>query len=103
MSTFKRTVRVTVEKTLEIELTPAVFGGLTEAEYLDAFRRQLWPVRDLGDVACYAAEVGANPALLGQESDGLGLVTDADVDSSKKGAVLIREIERRLTSEVIEG
>jgi hypothetical protein len=36
----KKTIRVTIEKVIEIELTPSVFGQMTEAEYIAEFKNE---------------------------------------------------------------
>ncbi|MFI5448062.1 hypothetical protein [Polaromonas sp. UC242_47] len=38
----KKAIRVTIEKVIEIELMPSMFGGLTEDEYIVQFKRGLW-------------------------------------------------------------
>lgn len=73
MEAMKKTVRVTIEKEIEIELTPAVFGGMTVEEYLAEFNRSLWPIESIDDVFKYAAEIAATGGD-GYEHDGLGIV-----------------------------
>lgn len=41
MEAMRKTVRVTIEKEIEIEFTPAVFGNMTVEEYLAEFNRSL--------------------------------------------------------------
>lgn len=77
MTTIKRTVRVTIEKEIEIEFTPAVFGGMTLEEYLAEFNRSLWRVESIDDVFKYAAGIAATNGG-GCDYDGLGLVNDTD-------------------------
>ena len=67
MDTIKRKVRVTIEKEITVEL-PAEFG--TE-EYLNDFRKGLWHVDSVDDVAKYAARMAAYSENTRQE-DGLG-------------------------------
>lgn len=69
----KRKVRVTITKEIEIELTPAVFGGLSQEQYLEEFRKSLWSVDDIEDVFTYAAEMAAHHGA-GYQHDGLGLL-----------------------------
>ncbi len=69
----KRKVRVTITKEIEVELTPAVFGGLSEEEYLKEFRSSLWHVDDLDDVFKYAASLAATSGG-GYTHDGIGLL-----------------------------
>ncbi|MCE5180499.1 MAG: hypothetical protein LLG15_01735 [Betaproteobacteria bacterium] len=73
MESIKRTVRVTIEKEIEIELTPEMFGGMTEEEYLSDFREGLWDVESIDDVVKYAARMAAYHGG-GMQHDGLGLL-----------------------------
>lgn len=72
METIKRTVKVTIEKEIEVELMPSMFGGMTPEEYLAEFRKGLWHVDSMDDIAKYAAKTAA----LCEEGhyEGLGLV-----------------------------
>jgi len=70
----KKTIRVTIEKVIEIELTPAVFGQMTEAEYIAEFKKSLWHIDGLDDVYIYAASIAAHHGG-GIEHDGLGLLS----------------------------
>lgn len=73
MDPIKRTVRVTIEKEIEIELTPELFGGMTEEQYLAEFRKGLWHVDTIDDVVKYAARMAAYHGG-GHQHDGLGLL-----------------------------
>lgn len=73
MESIKRTVIVTIEKEIEIELTPAVFGGMSEAEYLASFSKDIFAVESMDDIVKYAASMIANYGA-GYEHDGIGLV-----------------------------
>lgn len=73
MKTIKRTVRVTIEKEIEIELMPSVLGGATEAEFLAEFRKGLWAVESIDDVIKYAARMAAEHGG-GMAHDGIGLL-----------------------------
>ena len=77
MTTIKRTVRVTIEKEIEIELMPSMFGGMSVDEYLAEFRKGLWHVETIDDVVKYAATLAANDCR-GIEWDGIGLLCDSD-------------------------
>lgn len=77
MSTIKRTVRVTIEKEIEIELTPAMFGGMSVDEFLAEFSISLWNVESIDDVVKYAAILAADNGK-GTEWDGIGLINDLD-------------------------
>lgn len=89
-SSIKRTVRVTIEKEIEVELTPAVFGGMTQEEYLAEFRKGLWHVDSIDDVVKYAARCAAYGSV-GAHEDGLGLVNGRDSTYPRKGDVLVHE------------
>ena len=69
----KRTVRVTIIKEIEIELTPAVFGDMTPEQYLVEFRKGLWHIDGVDDLVLYAARMAATCGS-GYTHDGLGLV-----------------------------
>lgn len=73
MEPIKRTVRVVIEKEIEIELMPSMFGGMTEEEYLADFRKGLWDVDSIDDVVKYAARMAAYYGG-GMQHDGLGLL-----------------------------
>ena len=77
MTSIKRTVRVTIEKEIEIELTPAVFNGMSIDEYLAEFRDGLWHVDTIDDVVKYAAILAADNGG-GIQHDGLGLLDSND-------------------------
>lgn len=73
MEAIKRTVRVTIEKEIEIELMPSFFGDMTIDEYLAEFRKGLWNVDSIDDVIKYAARMAAYHGG-GMQHDGLGLL-----------------------------
>ena len=100
MESIKRTVRVTIEKEIEVELTPAMFGGMTVDEYLAEFRSGLWHVDSIDDVVVYAARVAAYGPI-GVEEDGLGLVNDRDSTYPRKGDVLVRELSDDCECEIL--
>ena len=70
-------VRVTIEKEIRIEMTPAMFGGMSVDEYLAEFRKGLWHVSSIDDVAKYAAGLAATNGG-GVEWDGIGLLNNGD-------------------------
>lgn len=96
MKSIKRIVRVTIEKEFEIELTPAMFHGMTETEYLAKFRKGLWHVDDMDDVVKYAARCAAYGPIGGQE-DGLGRLNY----QGSEGDVLVREISDECECEIL--
>lgn len=80
MESVKRIVWVTIEKELEIELMPSVFGNRTEEEYLEDFRKKLRHVDNIDDVVKYAARCAATGGMEtggdGYHFDGIGLVAE---------------------------
>lgn len=100
MESIKRTVRVTIEKEIEVELTPAMFGGMTQEEYLAEFRKGMWHVESIDDVVKYAARCAAYGPI-GREEDGLGLVNDRDSTYPRKGDVLVHEIIDECECEIL--
>lgn len=72
-SAMKRIVRVTIIKEIEIELTPAVFGPMTQDEYLKEFNDHLWNIDGIDDIFKYAAAMTAHHGG-GLTHDGLGLL-----------------------------
>lgn len=99
MESIKRTVRVTIEKEFEIELTPAVFGEMTEAEYLAEFRKGLWNVESIDDVVKYAARMAA---YYGESThDGLGLVGPHQSTYPRVPDVKYREILDECDEEIL--
>lgn len=102
MSTMKRTVRVTITKEIEIELTPSMFGGMTEEQYIAEFRKGLWDIDGIDDVFKYAARMAADGAI-GSEQDGLGLINSPWSEYPRRGDVLAQEISCDFEEEFIEG
>lgn len=102
MTTIKRTVRVTIEKEIEIELTPAVFGDMTEEEYLAEFRKGLWHVDGIDDVVKYAAEMAATCGS-GYQHDGLGLLAYSYSTHPRVPDVKFNELSEEREMEIIGG
>lgn len=96
----KKTIRVTIEKELEIELMPSVLGEMTEAEYLESFCKDLWKVKSMDDVIKHAACVAATGGI-GYQHDGIGLVEWAHF-STIPPDVKVREISTDIETEIIE-
>ena len=99
VASIKRTVRVTIEKEIEIELTPAVFGGMSIEAYLAEFRNSLWHVDTIDDVVKYAACLAATGGR-GCHHDGLGLLDDIDIP--RQPDVRFREIDENIETEVTQ-
>lgn len=104
MESIKRKVRVTIEREYEIEFTPALFGSMSEEEYLTEFRRALWPVDSMDDVAKYAARTAAFYGG-GMQHDGLGLLGEKGCcyPGGKIPDVLFDEIYDDCETEVVHG
>lgn len=102
MTTIKRTVRVTIEKEIEIELTPAVFGGMTEEQYLFEFRKGLWHVDGIDDVAAYAAGLAATNCS-GHEFDGIGLLGEVDSTYPRVPDVKFNILAENFETEIVGG
>ncbi|MGY3895841.1 hypothetical protein [Aeromonas enterica] len=100
MESIKRRVRVTIEKELEIELTPAVFGSQTEAEYLTSFRHDLWDVSSIEDVVTYAASMAAHYGA-GMEHDGIGLIGAPHSTYPRVPDVKFHEVSCETETEII--
>ena len=92
----KRKVRVTIVKEIEVELTPAVFGEMSQEQYLQEFRSVLWHVDGIDDVFKYAAQMIATCGG-GYSHDGLGLVDSSNSTYPRapdvKADVLDEEVE----------
>lgn len=71
MEPITKKVRVTIEKEIEITLTPKLFGEQSVDEYLQDFRECLWDVESINDVIEYAGRMAATLGG-GYEHDGLG-------------------------------
>lgn len=98
----KRIVRVTIEKEIEIEIMPSMFGSMTEAEYLASFRSGLWHVESMDDVIKYAARMVAYHGG-GYQHDGLGLLGNANNTYQTEPDVKFREVDDQCDEEIIEG
>lgn len=100
MEPIKRTVRVTIEKEIEVELMPSMFGGMTEEEFLAEFRKGLWNVETIDDVAKYAARMAATVGS-GVEHDGIGLLSYHYSSYPKEPDVKFREIIDECEEEIL--
>lgn len=100
MESIKRTVRVTIEKEIEVELMPSMFGGMTEEEFLAEFRRGLWDVETIDDVAKYAARMAATVGS-GGEHDGIGLLSHDYSTYPRVPDVKFREVLDECEEEIL--
>lgn len=71
-NTFKKTVRVTIEKEIAIELMPSMFGDFTEEQFINQWRKGLWEIKGIDDVVKFAACMAA---IYGEGThDGIGFL-----------------------------
>ena len=96
----KRTVLVTITKEIEIEITPKMFGPMSEAEYLAAFSEGQFAVDGIDDVFKYAARMVAYHGG-GIAHDGLGLVSSAHSTYPHEPDVKFRELSDESEEEII--
>ncbi|MFA6903370.1 MAG: hypothetical protein WC236_09830 [Gallionellaceae bacterium] len=102
MISIKRTVRVVIEKEIEIELTPSVFGKMTQDDYLSEFRRSLWDVDGIDDVVTYAARMAATDGN-GYQHDGIGMVGYFESTYPRVPDVKFRTISENYEEEIVGG
>lgn len=98
MGSIKKVVRVTVEKDIEIELTPELFGTMSLEEYLEEFNSSLWEA-DLDKVFKYAAQCAFTGG--GYSEDGLGLVARKSSYYPSAPGVIFTVIEDSSEAEII--
>lgn len=96
----KRKVRVIITKEIEVELTPAVFGEMTQEQYLQEFRSGLWHVDDIDDVFKYAASMAAEYGG-GYSHDGLGLVNSSHSTYPRVPDVKADVVDEDVETEII--
>lgn len=96
----KRIVQVTIIKEIEIEITPKMFGPMSEAEYLAAFSKELFAVDGIDDVFKYAARMVAYHGG-GMAHDGLGLVSAAHSTYPHEPDVKFRELSDECEEEIM--
>lgn len=97
----KQKVRVTIIKEIEIELTQALLGDMTEAEYLDSFRSGLWDIEGMDDVVTYAARMAALYGG-GYQHDGLGLLDTVHTTHPRVPDVKFRELDQETETEFFD-
>ena len=98
MESIKKVVRVTVEKDIEIELTPELFGEMSLEEYLEEFNSSLWET-DLDGVFKYAARCAFSGG--GYSEDGLGFVSRKSSYYPSAPGVIFTVIEEDSEEEII--
>lgn len=98
MESIKKVVRVTVEKDIEIELTPELFGEISLEEYLEEFSSSLWEAY-LNEVFKYAARCAFTGG--GYSEDGLGLIARKSLCYPRAPGVIFTVIEDSSEEEII--
>ena len=94
-----RTVRVTTIKEIRVELTPAVFGGMSEKQYLEELRQGLWDVEGMDDIFQYAARMAAIGG--GCQHDALGLVSESHTRYPRVPDVKFDVLDEDVETEII--
>lgn len=96
----KKTIRVTIEKEIEVELMPSMFGDMSEEQFIAEWRKGLWKIEGMEDVikhaACMAASFGS-----GMEHDGIGLVGYYHTTYPRVPDVKFREISLDIETEIL--
>lgn len=100
MEAEKRLIRVLIEKEIEVVFTESLLGGLTEEEYLAEFRKSLWHVESMDEVAEYAARMAATLGG-GYSHDGLGLLDHHYSTYPRVPDVKFREVYSEVETEVL--
>lgn len=98
-NTIKKTVRVTIEKEIEIELTPTFFGEMTEEQIIAEWNKSLWPIESLDDVIKHAAVMAATYGD-GHTLDGLGFIGGFHTTHPRVPDVKFREIYEEVETEI---
>lgn len=100
MSNFKRTVRVVIEKEIEVEFMPSMLGDMTAEQFLSEFNESLFEVRSLDDVAMYAARMAAYFGG-GFNHDGIGLLDTVSATYPRVPDVKYRVLSDDAETEII--
>lgn len=101
MEPIKKTVRVTIEKEIEIELTPTFFGGMTEEQIIAEWNKSLWPIEGMDDVIEHAAVMAATYGD-GYTLDGLGLIGNVHTTFPRIPDVKFREVYEDVEAEITQ-
>ena len=99
-NTIKKTVRVTIEKEIEIELTPTFFGDMSEEQIIAEWNKSLWPIEGMDDVIKFAAVMAATHGD-GYSLDGLGLLGGMHTTYPRVPDVKFREIYEDIETEIL--
>lgn len=100
MIPIKKTVRVMIEKEIEIELMPSLLGPMSEEQFIAEWSTSLWPIESMDDVIKHAACMAANYGS-GIEHDGLGLLGYHNMDYPRIPDVKFREISEDIETEFL--
>ena len=100
MESVKKTVRVVIEKEVEIELMPSMFGDKSVDEYLKEFSSYMWEVESIDDIIKYAARMVAYYGD-GNQHDGLGLIGYSDSNYPRVPDVKFKELSDECEEEII--
>ena len=96
----KKTVRVTIEKEIEIELMPSMFGDMTEEQFIAEWRKSLWEIKSMDDVVIHAAVMAASYGN-GMTHAGIGLVDFHHATYPRVPDVKFREICEDIETEIL--
>ena len=96
----KKTVRVVIEKEIEVEIMPSMFGSMTEEQFIADWRRCLWEIEDMNEIITHAATMAACYGS-GMEHDGLGLVGYHHMTYPRVPDVKFREISEDIEAEIL--
>lgn len=95
-------VTVTIDKEFDITLTPNLFCGMTEPEFIAEFNRTISEAKDIGDIAKYAAVLAAQGGY-GVAHDGIGVLMHHYSSDVGNADVIVRElyedVETRISDE----
>ncbi len=100
MEPIKKTVRVTIEKEIEIELMPSMFIGMSKEEFIAEWKKGLFPVEGMDDIIEHAAAMAAEYGS-GYELDGLGLIGYDHMTNPRIPDVKFREIYSDIETEIL--
>lgn len=97
----KKTVRVTIEKEIEIELMPSMLGPMSTEQFIEEWQNSLWQIEGMDDVIKHAAVMAATFGG-GVTHDGLGLVDYDHATHPRVPDVKFREISEDIETEILE-
>ena len=101
MEAIKRRVRVTAEYEVDITIMPSMFGQMSIEQFLEMWRKGLWDVEGIDDVAMYAACMAA---LCGDgQYDGIWELRSIFSSEADTANVKYRILSEDFDSEIING